>query len=991
MVIRLSIMRRRGAAAGALGVVALAMGLLTAPVRGEAAEASSAMSEGARLPRTGAQAGAGVFAVGAAGGRRVALVRDNNTDQRTLIDLGGGPALAVPEQTAPGALRVSGVSLVQVEEDDDQDRYLIVDPATGRVQRRWRLPVSGSPSAVVGPDWAAFRLRRGSEDSLVLRRDGHADEVFPTAVNTAGAFMADPFTLVLDGIRGGVRVVDTRTWQTSVLDDQVRASVDFWVGPTRLFRLRRSTDGLFVQWRGRDETIWRETPVGVAESWEFVPFGDGLAQVHPDQRGRELRPIDLSTGERGAPVLSGIVPFRGVWPLGDGSVVAHVHRESGQALVTLAPGASPREVASLPGRWVDQMSVSVTGTRVRAHAASGDEVPSAVAYTDTRGSGAGTWTAAPQVDGQGLPGVLIATEGSTLLTRLGSEGAAATYRLTWPRGHRDLDAAREGIVLHPGGRLVSGLTEAGTPFTQDVFTSTVVARDDLRAGLVNDLEWWRRSSSARPHEFLVTDFGATPPTTRAVALDLPCPAAQLDQVVGRWALLLCVTGQSADAWIVDSHGDVADRWVASVTVGPSAYDRNVPLLGNGYFVQVRRASADDGVSAAHLAVVDLATGDERLVGPLTGAADGDDYGLDPGTGILAYLDEGRDVRWIPLTDPADPPVGAPDVTAPSVTLDGPPGDIVVGTRIALRWTATDPRGAAGQRISRVASVQVRQRRAPTPTGALGAWSTPPGGAAVLAPSLTVTAPGGSRTCVQLRAVDAAGNTGEWTSERCWVTDAAAPVAVGSTIGPRVVEALVASRVTYTYSASDDVAVASHDLQVRRAGAGQDLGGWSSPDGFLNRNTTTATVDVVPGGETCLRMRPRDRAGRVGSWSAPACASVPLDDRRLGAVRGRVERPTHGYGLGRTLTVLQSKGAQVSSFETYTGTGVALVVLRGPGQGAVDVSVGSVRLGRVSLAATTWSRDVVVLRSPQRFSGQRLTITLATDAQARLDAHAALRG
>ncbi|MFN8074781.1 MAG: hypothetical protein U0Q15_05065 [Kineosporiaceae bacterium] len=79
---------------------------------------------------------------------------------------------------------------------------------------------------------------------------------------------------------------------------------------------------------------------------------------------------------------------------------------------------------------------------------------------------------------------------------------------------------------------------------------------------------------------------------------------------------------------------------------------------------------------------------------------------------------------------------------------------------------------------------------------------------------------------------------------------------------------------------------------------------------------------------------------------------------------------------------------MSTSSMSSGRAIGLVVLRGPGQGAVDVYAGSTKLGRVSLAASRWSRDTVIVTG-RAFTNQFIEVKLVTDAPARIDALAVL--
>lgn len=99
-----------------------------------------------------------------------------------------------------------------------------------------------------------------------------------------------------------------------------------------------------------------------------------------------------------------------------------------------------------------------------------------------------------------------------------------------------------------------------------------------------------------------------------------------------------------------------------------------------------------------------------------------------------------------------------DTTAPSTPALTVP-DTTTTASVALRWTASDT-GGSGLR-----SYDVRQRSASS-TGGFGSVTQPARLQGLVAPSATVTVSPGYAYCSSVRARDAAGNTGAWSSERC---------------------------------------------------------------------------------------------------------------------------------------------------------------------------------------------------------------------------------
>jgi len=216
---------------------------------------------------------------------------------------------------------------------------------------------------------------------------------------------------------------------------------------------------------------------------------------------------------------------------------------------------------------------------------------------------------------------------------------------------------------------------------------------------------------------------------------------------------------------------------------------------------------------------------------------------------------------------------------------------------------------------------------------------------------------GHGVCFSSRAVDRAGNTSDWSAPECTVTDGAAPSARRVTRPGRFALPDQNGRISFGYAASDDFGVASYDVQTRLAKPGQPLGAWTA-----RRTATTATtlsVQAAAGSEWCVRFRARDLAGNVSTWSSARCTSVVYDDRAL-AVSGATARKASALALRHTVTVLRRNGAAATLATPQRGSTLAVWVLRGPGQGPLDVRVGTHRLTRLATAAPTWRRTLVVL-------------------------------
>ncbi|HEX6877696.1 MAG TPA: hypothetical protein VF165_18705, partial [Nocardioidaceae bacterium] len=525
------------------------------------------------------------------------------------------------------------------------------------------------------------------------------------------------------------------------------------------------------------------------------------------------------------------------------------------------------------------------------------------------------------------------------------------------------------VTLGHGGNLA--FVDRGTSVdVEDTRTGTVrrsLSYDEVRWAAEGNVLWTWPATSATVTGTDVT--GSTPP----VQATAPCPAirgAGIFQVAGRWALMDC--GTDGTQWAVDLRGQVTP-WPA-----PAA---DAPVLGNGFLAQVTR-SADR--SRTDLLVTDLAPSHaQRTYGPIHGQ-----YSLpmpsiatdDAGGPRAAYLDGRRQVRLVDLDWLA--PLDQFDSAAPHLTATGGSPRVAATSPITFTYAYTDASSGSAP-ASGIGSYDVRYRQRPAGATSYGALTYPAGWQGTTATTQTLAAARGTDTCLSVRARDVAGNLSGWSAERCSTVDGTAPAVKSAYAGPTVVSSVATSTVRFTVTATDNVAVASYDIAYRLATSGTALSGWTFRYGLPSGS---ATVRVAPGGQVCFAGRARDAAGNVSGWSAARCSAVPFDDRSLTAY-GWVSRTGSSSALGGTVSTLRSYGAKVYRTRQQ-GTRVALVVLRGPGQGTVDVYAAGVRVGRVSLAAPSTHRDVVVL--PYHAFRGTVTVRSVSRAPSRIDALAVLR-
>jgi hypothetical protein len=284
---------------------------------------------------------------------------------------------------------------------------------------------------------------------------------------------------------------------------------------------------------------------------------------------------------------------------------------------------------------------------------------------------------------------------------------------------------------------------------------------------------------------------------------------------------------------------------------------------------------------------------------------------------------------------------------------------------------TDPAFTSTVGGSGVGTYDVRYQQAAKVGATFGSWTYPRMWQSSAAATQTLTANPGVDTCFQVRARDKVGNLSGWSASRCSAVDAAAPSITAASTGTLVVNATKSSPVTFSYKAADNTGVDSYDVGYRSAPPRGALGALTRPATWQATTASSQKLTVAPGGEVCFVVRARDRVGNTSAWSGARCSVVPYDDR---ALTGTVSRLN---GSGAALSIGSQRGSRI-----------AVVVLRGPSQGIVDVYAGSHKVGRVNLSSTTWHRDVVLLPT-YAFAGT-ITIRSVSSALSLIDALGVVR-
>lgn len=538
----------------------------------------------------------------------------------------------------------------------------------------------------------------------------------------------------------------------------------------------------------------------------------------------------------------------------------------------------------------------------------------------------------------------LALEGSSLLTFSG--GTANVGGLTFP--------ATDDVVLGKGGKLVSHRApSAPTAEVYDVATKTKLA-DYAPPFAMSDSTVWKVTEPGH-----LDGKDLTTGVVKTVLVASACSVGP-DRVSGRWALL------SGCNQVVDVKGPEAPR---NLTVAADAQ------VGNGFTVQA---------SGSDLLVTDLndqALGQRRYgpirLAPSSFRADGS------GGAKIVYADTASRPRVISLSWLTSDPQQRPDTVAPVLTSASAGARIRDNTSLSFEWAYTDPQDPNSPATG-VNTYDLRIQQRPNRTSPYGAWNQVPSWQGLKTTGASYSAAIGTDTCWQVRARDYAGNLSAWSASYCSEVDGTAPSLVTWRIGDRVE---LGSPTVLRWAYKDDTDVASYDVVYKVAAPGVALGKWIYPATWQNTTMTSITYAPRLGWDECFMVRSRDYLGNLSAWSPQICSVAPQDDRAFTSA-GTVTRSTSTLAFQGTTTILKANGAYLTK-ATEAAARVALVALVGPGQGRVDVYHANIKIGTVSLAATTTARKVFYLPiTPLRTGPVKIIST--TTAPATIDALAFLR-
>jgi hypothetical protein len=215
----------------------------------------------------------------------------------------------------------------------------------------------------------------------------------------------------------------------------------------------------------------------------------------------------------------------------------------------------------------------------------------------------------------------------------------------------------------------------------------------------------------------------------------------------------------------------------------------------------------------------------------------------------------------------------------------------------------------------------------------------------------------------------------------WRVDATPPVVGFRLPGP----VTLGSSVPVAFAATDGV---SYDVRYRSAPPGRAYGTYVYPPAWQRTTTRSMSVAAGQGTEVCWSVRSRDGWGNTSAWTADRCSTVAFDDRALSASSGWRRGSSPAAYLG-TLTSTGTRGASLTRVGV-TASRVYVVGARCTTCGAVDVWLGSVLLGRVSLAGASADRVVYALPRRSTALSGTLRLTAVSTAPVHVDGVATLR-
>lgn len=207
--------------------------------------------------------------------------------------------------------------------------------------------------------------------------------------------------------------------------------------------------------------------------------------------------------------------------------------------------------------------------------------------------------------------------------------------------------------------------------------------------------------------------------------------------------------------------------------------------------------------------------------------------------------------------------------------------------------------------------------------------------------------------IQVTGTDGRGNT--HAESLSFTVDTGAPLAaLTGTAKPFV----LTTSVPVAWSAGDaTTSIAGSTVRWRRAPYN---GAFSAPADLATTAAVRSTTlgPAARGSTTCWSVQSRDAAGNPSPWTSERCSAVPLDDRDLARSSGWHTATVSGWFRGTSLRTTTA-GARLA-VTGATVRQVAVVARRCRTCGKVAVIVAGVRIATIDLAASSSSRQLIVL-------------------------------
>lgn len=507
------------------------------------------------------------------------------------------------------------------------------------------------------------------------------------------------------------------------------------------------------------------------------------------------------------------------------------------------PSTLMASAAQLPGA-VDAVALTASTVFVQTTGATGPQVM----WRDRAG---GEWSS---VWGDTeLAGELIAAENDVVHLRQGENEIVA-----WTRDGGGSRAVPRGTRLGRGAQYIAYLNSRPYVAVQPVTTDQDLPLPAQGTGdgaegftIVGDDVVIMRSTGVRVFDI---------PTVRPVASEVVCPWP------GWGELRNAALSGAGSRFVIASCGSNGSIGVADVG---GIYTNLVPSgsLERG-FLTGDALALGRATDTGELAVVPALNGilDEAVSGTLGTATS---FDLDDAGSAVAFVDPTGDLRVADLSAwSSEPATVVVDNVPPSVTAESDmapiSGDAAVTERsYSVSASGTDT-GTYPYEPSGVASRELRVRQK------FAGQATFTDYVAASSPA-SVTHPVGSTACWSARAADRAGNQGDWSAERCLVIDGASPIVTTTPLPTRTKATGATTAITFRYSATDDIGVASYDVRYHEDQGGTHVGSWT----YGGREITerSFTVGVPTSYRVCFSVRARDTTDNVSDWSPSRCTYV----------------------------------------------------------------------------------------------------------------------